>query len=122
MSLAQAKLLAIITGITLISGVADAQGFIHAANIWQADKLAWHELGKSALGFSVGIGMYWFSLKYMKALGVVTPEVQTIVWFGVTLVGVALVSGKVFAWPLLEQTVAVGVLLGIGWLLLRTGG
>lgn len=122
MSLAQAKLLAVIASITLISGIADAQGFIHAAKIWQADKLAWHELGKSALGFSIGIGMYWYSLKYMKALGVVTPEVQTIVWFGVTLVGVALVSGKVFAWPLLEQAVAVGVLLGIGWLLLRTGG
>ena len=122
MTLEQARLLGLIVAITLISGIADAQGFVHAAKIWQAGKLTWGELGKSALGFGIGITTYWLSLRYMSELGIVTPEIQTIVWFGVTLVGVALVSGRVFAWPLLEQGVAVAVLLGIGWLLFRTGG
>ncbi|MES1204434.1 MAG: hypothetical protein ABUS79_00730 [Pseudomonadota bacterium] len=107
---------------TLVSGVADAQGFIHAARIWQDGKLVWSELGKSAIGFVAGIGMYWLSLRYMKALGVVTPEVQTLIWFGVTLVGVAIISGRAFKWPLLDQGVAVAVLVGIGWLIFRTNG
>lgn len=118
----QARLLALIIAVTLVSGVADAQGFIHAARIWQDGKLVWSELGKSAIGFVAGIGMYWLSLRYMKALGVVTPEVQTLIWFGVTLVGVAIISGRAFKWPLLDQGVAVAVLVGIGWLIFRTNG
>jgi hypothetical protein len=120
MSIEQAKLLGLILGLTLISGIADAQGFIHAARIWQEGKLHWGELGKSGLGFSVGIAVYWVSLKYMREVGVVTPEIQTLIWFGVTIVGVALVSGRVFLWPVRDQVVAVGVLAGIGWLLFRT--
>jgi hypothetical protein len=34
---------------------------------------------------------------------------------------VALISGRLAAWRRLDQLVAVVVLLGIGWLLLRTG-
>jgi hypothetical protein len=118
----QARLLATVLAITLISGVADAQGFVHAAKIWREGQLVWAELGKSALGFMVGIAMYWLSLRYMKGLGIVTPEIQTLIWFGVTMVGVALVSGRAFRWSAPEQTVAVAVLTGIGWLLFRTGG
>ena len=117
----QVKSLALIIGVTLVSGVADAKGFIHAARIWQGDRLVWSELGKSAAGFVTGIATYWLSLRYMKALGVLTPEVQTLVWFGVTLVGVAIISGRVFRWPLLDQGVAVAVLAGIGWLMFHAG-
>lgn len=118
----QAKSLGLIVGITLISGIADAQGFLHAARIWNEGAISWGELGKSAIGFVIGIGMYWLSLRYMREVGVVAPEIQTLIWFGVTLVGVAVASGKVFRWPLREQGVALIVLLGIGWLLYRTGG
>jgi hypothetical protein len=121
-SLAQAKVLVLIVGVTLVSGIADAQGFIHASRIWQNDRLVWGELGKSALGFVAGIATYWVSLRYMKALGVMAPELQTLVWFGVTLIGVAVISGKVLRWPLLDQGVAVAVLAGIGWLIFRANG
>lgn len=120
MSAEKAKLLGVIVAITLVSGVADAQGFVHAAKIWQDGKLVWPELAKSALGFVMGIATYWLSLRYMRALGILVPEVQTLIWFGVTLVGVAIISGKVLRWPLLDQAVAVAVLVGIGWLLYRT--
>jgi hypothetical protein len=118
----QVKRFALILGLTLISGIADAQGFIHAATIWQEGKVHWSELGKSALGFGVGLGMYWISLKYMRELGIVTPEIQTLIWFVVTIVGVAVVSGRAFQWPVADQTVAVAVLAGICWLLFRTAG
>lgn len=122
MPLGQVKLLALIVVVTLVSGVADAQGFIHASRVWQDGRLVWPELGKSALGFFTGIVMYWISLRFIKALGVMTPESQTLIWFGVTIVGVAIISGKALRWPLADQAVALGVLAGIGWLLFRANG
>jgi hypothetical protein len=120
-SVDQLKSLALIIAITLVSGIADAQGFVHASKIWQNGKLIWDQLGKSALGFSTGIASYWLSLRYMRELGVATPEVQTLTWFAVTLIGVALINGKLFKWPLLDQAVALAVLVGVGFLLVRRG-
>jgi hypothetical protein len=120
-SFVQVKLIFIIFILTLISGLADAQGAIHAAKIWQGERLDWTELGKSALGFAVGISVFWVVIKYMTALGVVAPEIQTITWFSMMIIGVALFSGAFFSWQWTEKVVAVGVLAGIGWLLFRTG-
>ncbi|MCK6628303.1 MAG: hypothetical protein L6R45_24395 [Anaerolineae bacterium] len=122
MSFEQTKLLLLILGLTLISGLADAQGAIHAAKIWQGDKLIWAEVGKAVLGFTIGISTFFIVIKYMNALGIVAPEIQTITWFSMMIVGVALFSGAFFTWRWTEQAVAVGVLAGIGWLLFRTGG
>ena len=115
------KLLAWLTAITLFSGLADAKGFLHASRIWQEERLIWPELGKSALGFGVGIGAYWLSLRYLKALGAGAPEVQSLAWFGVTLIGLAALSGKAFRWPLADQAVALLVLAGVGRLMYRSG-
>lgn len=112
----------VIVVLTLLSGIGDAYGFTHASLMWQHGRLVWGELARSAAGFGAGIGLYWFVLKYMIAVGIVSPEIQTIAWFGVTLVGVALISGKFLSWALADQVVAVAVLAGIGWLLVRTGG
>ena len=112
------KVLGII-GLTVLSGLADAQGFLHAARIWQGNTIVWSELGKSAIGFSSGIVSYWFALRFLAAQ-VAAPEMQTMLWFGVTIVGVALASGKFGQWRATEQLVACGVVLGIGWLLMRT--
>lgn len=111
----------IVVALTVISGFGDAQGFIHAANIWQNGRVAWDALAKSALGFAFGISMYWLALRWMKEIGIVSPEVQTVAWFAVTIIGVALASGNFVKWQVSEQVVAVVVLLGIGWLMLRTG-
>jgi hypothetical protein len=119
---AQMKMVVLIIGLTLLSGFADTQGFLHAANIWEGKKVIWSEVVKSTIGFATGIIMYWIVLKYLKAMQVTAPEVQTILWFGVTIVGVAIVSGRFAQWRVAEQMVAGGVILGIGWLLIRTGG
>jgi hypothetical protein len=122
MSTEQVKLLVFITGITLISGIGDSQGFIHAAKMWQNGKIVWDEFSKSALGFVVGIGTYWLAVKYLDEFGVFATETQTLIWFGVTIIGVALISRKFFAWEMIDQVVAIFVFLGVSWLLFRTGG
>lgn len=115
------RLLLIIIGLTVVSGIGDAFGFVHAARVWQGGQLIWDELGKSALGFSIGISISWLTIKYLQQFGVFAPETQTLIWFGVTIVSIALISGRFFQWQRLDQLVAVGVLFGIGWLMFHTG-
>jgi hypothetical protein len=122
MSTERIRLLVLIVGITLVSGIGDSHGFIHAARMWHNLKFVWDEFGKSALGFGVGIGSYWISVRYLNEFGLLSPETQTLIWFGTTIVGVALLSGRFFLWQTIDQLVAVVVLLGIGWLLFRAGG
>jgi hypothetical protein len=117
----QVPTLLVVVGLTLLSGLGDAQGFLHAARMWQAGRLVAAELGRSAAGFAVGIGAYWICVRYLQRVGVEAPETQTLVWFVTTLLGVALVSGDLFRWRALDQAVAALVCLGIGWLLFRTG-
>ncbi len=113
------RLCSLVVAITLVSGIGDSQGFVHAARVWQDGRLVWDELAKSALGFAVGIGAFWLSVKYLRELGVLAPETQSILWFGITMIGVAAASGRFFVWRALEQTVAIAVLVGIGWLVSR---
>ncbi len=112
----------IIIVLTLLSGLGDAYGFTHAALVWQNGRFVAAEVARSAVGFAAGIGLYWLVLKYMTAAGIVSPEIQTIAWFGVTIIGVAALNGQFLGWPLPDKLVAAAVLAGIGWLLVRTGG
>jgi hypothetical protein len=105
----------------VLSGFADSLGFVYAAKIWQNGALSWPDVGRSALGWTVGITLYVVSLKYMARLGVTSAEIQTAVWFAMTIIGVVIFSGRFFSWPRLEQIIAALVLLGLGWLLVRTG-
>jgi hypothetical protein len=107
---------------TLLSGFGDAQGFLHSSKIWQNGQFVWLEAVKSMSGFLFGIVMFWLGLRWLAQLGVVSAEMQTLLWFGVTIIGVALLSGQFARWDRLDQAVAVAVLAGIGWLLFRTGG
>jgi len=108
--------------LTIISGIADSQGFSHAAAMWSDGKLIWSEFAKSAFGFAIGIVTYWLVVRFLNQLQVNAPEIQTLLWFGVTLLAVALINGTFFGWQRIDQLVAVLVLFGIGWLLFRTGG
>jgi hypothetical protein len=105
----------------VLSGFADSLGFVYAAKVWQSDTLSWIDLGKSALGWATGITLYVISLRFLARMGVTSAEVQTLVWFAMTIIGVVIFSGRFFAWPRLEQAIAVLVLAGLGFLMVRTG-
>ncbi len=66
----------LILTLTLISGWGDAQGFVHASGIWDGARMNPNQLLRSALAFSVGIGSYWLSLRFLAELGIVSPTVQ----------------------------------------------
>ncbi len=106
--------------LTVACGIGDALGFIHAGKVWQAGRFDWSHALKSAAGFQLGVVTYWIVVRLLAGHGVVAVEVQTLFWFAATIVGVALLSGQVLRWPLIDQAVASCVLAGVGWLMYRT--
>jgi hypothetical protein len=117
----QIKPIIIILGLTMLAGFADAQGFVHAAQIWQGRKVVVLEVVKSATGFGCGILFYWIVIRYLREYQIAAPEIQALAWFGVTMISVALLSGQYLQWRLLDQLVGLAVVIGIGWLVMRTG-
>jgi hypothetical protein len=111
--------LLLIATFTLLSGIGDAAGFIFASRVWSEGRFMWPEALKCLAGFQFGMLMYWLALWKLSAHGVVSAEMQTMFWFVVTIVGVAALNGRVLAWPLADQAVAIGLLLGIAWLMYR---
>ena len=111
---------AVVIVLCCVSGMADAQGFVHASRMWSADRLVWPEFARSAAGFCVGIGLYWLSVRFMRRVGLETPEMQTMIWFAATIIGVALASGRFGSWPLIDQGVAATVIVGLAWLLAQS--
>ena len=114
------RLFAIVMALTIISGIGDSQGFLHAARVWRDDALMWDEVVKSAAGFAFGIVMYWIAIRFFQKSGVTIAETQTIVWFAITIVGVAALSGEFLRWRTSDQLIAVTTLGGVGWLMFRT--
>lgn len=117
--LEQWRLSLFVLSLILVSGACDAIGFTYAAKIWHDSHLQWKALVYSAVGFASGITLYWITIRYFGELGVVSPELQTLIWFGTTLIGVALLSGRFLHWRSFDQGIAILVLVGIAWLLVR---
>jgi hypothetical protein len=108
-------------GLTLASGLADSYGFVHAARVWDGGRLIPAEMGRSSVGFALGITTYWIVIRFLEQLGVHSVAIQTIGWFGATLIGVAVVTGEFRDWGTANQIIALGVALGIGWLMITSG-
>lgn len=117
---ANLRLSVLVIGFTIASGIFDSLAFTHAANMWKDGRVIWMETSKSAGSFLLGMLMYWGAVRYLSEAGIVTAEIQTTLWFVVTIIGVAVLGGRFYHWPPLEQSVAVSVLLGLGWLISRT--
>lgn len=77
---------------TLISGAWDAKGFIHISRVWNDGRFVWREALYSLLCLQGGIVAFWFAVRYLHQLHVRAAEVQTLFWFGVTIIGVAVLS------------------------------
>lgn len=107
--------------LTLLAGFADSLGFLHATGVWRGNHFAWGPALKSALGFSLSIPAYWLVQRHMRNMGLLSPELQVLGWFAVTLICVALLSGNFWHWPPLEKVVGILVLMAVGWLMLRVG-
>lgn len=122
MNLHQIAIFSAILGLILVSGIGDSQFFLHAATVWNHGKPVFSELIKSALGGVIGIITYWLTVRFLEEAGVVSPEIQTVLWFAITIVGIAILNKKFLHWQPTEQIIGVLVIMGIAWLLVKTTG
>jgi hypothetical protein len=111
---------AIVSAFMLASGLLDSLAFTHSAGIWRDGRVVWSEAAKAGVAFSCGIAMYWAGLRYLAAFGIALPEIQTLIWFAATIVGVTILGGRFAQLPAIDQFVAVNGLASLGWLIVRT--
>jgi len=89
----QFRLTIVAVSLIVVAGACEAIGFTYVAKIWQDNPLPWKTLLHSAWGFASGIALYWFTVRYFGELGLVSPELETLIWFGTIFVGVAMLNG-----------------------------
>lgn len=118
MNRALAGLLVVV--LTLLSGFMDARGFVYAARAWPDGRLDWRLTLASMVAFFAGLSLYIVSVRFMQALGLQGVALQAALWFVVTAIGVAAMDGSVLTWTRAQQTVAVGIVAGLGWLIATT--
>lgn len=109
-----------ITALTLFAGVLDSLAFTYSSSIWRGGAVQWGQVAKASLAFTLGIAAYWVAIRYLQEAGVVLAEIQTLIWFAATIIGVMVLSGRFLEWPWIDQGVAVLSLGGLGWLIVRT--
>ena len=103
--------------VTALSAFFDAKGFVYAAQAWRSGSIALPTAMLSLIYFVGGVTLYIASIGFQQSFGVQSAAVQSIFWFAMTVVGVALMDGTISQWSIAQRAVAVGVTVGIGWLL-----
>ena len=114
------RLSLLITSLMIASGVFDSLAFTYSSRMWQEGRLMFEPASKAAVSFAIGIGLYWAGIRYLGEAGVVLPEIQTLIWFGVTIIGVAILGGRLPQWHFVDQIIGANVIISLGWLITRT--
>jgi len=110
----------LIFGLTLLSGVLDARGFVYASRAWPEGVLDLRWAVSAVVAFVGGLSCYVVAVRYMQGFGLQGVALQSALWFVVTGVGVAVMDGSILGWTRTQQGVAVLVGLGLGWLIVST--
>ena len=105
--------------LTVLSGLADPHGFVRTARAFQHSDIISADLAQAVIFFGLGLITYFFAVRELMVLGIDAPEIHMLFWFGVTIVGLAVLSGRVSSWPGVDQVVGGLVVLGICWLIFR---
>jgi hypothetical protein len=110
----------LVFGLTLVSGVLDARGFVYASRAWPDGVLDLRWAVSAVVAFVGGLSCYVVAVRYMQGFGLQGVALQSALWFIVTGVGVAIMDGSILGWSRTQQGVALLVALGLGWLIVST--
>jgi uncharacterized membrane-anchored protein len=103
--------------VTALSAYFDARGFVYAAQTWREGSLVPGVVFLALVNFMGGIALYIGSIGFQQRLGVESATMQTIFWFVMTVVGIAIMDGTIGQWSIAQRAVGVAVTAGIGWLM-----
>jgi hypothetical protein len=109
--------IAAIIVLTALSAFFDAKGFVYAAQSWRDGALVPRAVGLSLINFFGGVALYIGSIGFQQRIGVESAAMQSILWFAMTVIGIALMDGTIGHWSMTQRAVGVAVTVGIGWLM-----
>lgn len=116
-----ALLIAALVVLTALSAFFDAKGFVWAAQSWHEGSLVPSTALRALIYFVGGVSVYIATIGLQQKLGVHSAALQTLFWFAMTIIGIALLDGTISGWSVVQKSVGVAVTLGIGWLLVSAG-
>lgn len=114
----QSALILALVLVTALSAFFDAKGFVYAALAWRGGSVSAANALWSLGFFVTGVSLYIASIGFQQRLGVQSPALQSIFWFAMTVIGVALMDGTIAQWSTAQRAVAIAVSLGVAWLLI----
>ncbi|MEZ5458665.1 MAG: hypothetical protein R3E65_04835 [Steroidobacteraceae bacterium] len=112
--------LVFVIGLTSLSGLLDARGFLYASKAWPGGQMDPRMAGLSVLCFAVGLSCYVLAVRFIQAMGVHGVALQSALWFIVTAVGIAVLDTSILSWSRTQQVVGVLVAVGLGWLIVTS--
>lgn len=107
--------------LTALSAFFDAKGFVYAAQSWREGSWIPAVALRSLVYFLGGVSVYIGTIGLQQRLGVHSAALQTLFWFAMTIIGIALLDGTIAGWSAAQKAVGAAVTIGIGWLLVNAG-
>ena len=107
--------------LTALSAFFDAKGFVYSAQAWRDGALIPATAFRAVVFFLGGVSVYISTIGLQQRLGVHSAALQTLFWFAMTIIGIALLDGTIAGWSVAQKAVGTAVTIGIGWLLVSAG-
>ena len=82
--------------LTALSAFFDAKGFVYAAQAWRDGALIPATAFRAVVFFLGGVSVYISTIGLQQRLGVHSAALQTLFWFAMTIIGIALLDGRSF--------------------------
>ena len=108
--------------LTVLSGLMDAKGFVHASRVWPGGSFDPRTAALSLAFFVGGISLYIVAVRFMQTLGIGSAAIQTAVWFFATVVALAIFDGSFAHWTRVQQATGALLAAGLAWLMVTTEG
>lgn len=108
------------TVLILLSAYFDAKGFHYAGFVW--DNNGSFMSGRffySFFFFMFGILLYLISIRFFVLSGVNSSTLQTIIWFGATIIGVSIFNGDFKQWDIYQYIAFFFIFFSMIYLLVR---
>jgi hypothetical protein len=114
-------MVSLVVGVMLLmtASLADAKAVSHAVRSWHMSKMQHVHVLSTFLFFALSVTPFVYSIRYFGMAGIISRQVQALIWFLGTILFVAILDGSFFSWKRVDQIVAGLVVAGMAWLTYR---
>lgn len=115
----QLFLLACSIVLTILAALVEAKGYLYSFRSF-TDTNGVTLIGLAILCYFIGIVIDFTAIYLISKTHYYVPEIMSMLFMAVTIIGVAILSGQFLNWNHFNQGVAVLIMLGLCWLMYQT--